>query len=48
MILVTTPRVPDTRARRLAATLYGYAFLSDLVLLYPVYTLLFSDTGLSV
>lgn len=41
-------RVPDTRVRRLAATLYGYAFLGDLVLLYPVYALLFSDTGLSV
>ncbi|MFI7490279.1 MFS transporter [Micromonospora echinaurantiaca] len=41
-------RVPDPRVRRLAATLYGYAFLSELVLLYPVYALLFSDTGLSV
>lgn len=28
--------------------LYGYRFLDDFVLLYPVYTLLFSDTGLSV
>jgi MFS family permease len=34
--------------RRLAATLYGYSFLDDFVLLYPVYALLFSDTGLSV
>jgi MFS family permease len=34
--------------RRLTATLYGYSFLDDLVLLYPVYALLFSDTGLSV
>ncbi len=34
--------------RRLAATLYAYTFLTDLVLLYPVYVLLFSDTGLSV
>ncbi|MEV7614203.1 MFS transporter [Streptomyces sp. NPDC089799] len=42
-------RVPGTRARRrLAAALYGYSFLDDFVLLYPVYTLLFSDTGLSV
>ncbi|WP_194823471.1 MFS transporter [Micromonospora sp. S-DT3-3-22] len=41
-------RVPDTRVRRLSATLYGYLFLSDLVLLYPVYVLLFSDTGLTV
>ncbi|MFC7547890.1 MFS transporter [Plantactinospora sp. GCM10030261] len=47
MILVPV-RVPDTRVRRLSATLYGYAFLSELVLLYPVYALLFSDTGLSV
>ena len=38
----------SARVRRLAATLYGYAFLVDLVLLYPVYALLFSDTGLSV
>ncbi|MCM0679054.1 MFS transporter, partial [Micromonospora phytophila] len=41
-------RVPDRRVRRLAVTLYGYAFLGELVLLYPVYALLFSDTGLSV
>ncbi|TWH70356.1 hypothetical protein JD77_05381 [Micromonospora olivasterospora] len=47
MVLIST-RVPDTSVRRLAATLYGYAFLSDLVLLYPLYALLFSDTGLSV
>ncbi|MET7477560.1 MFS transporter [Streptomyces sp. NPDC005648] len=32
----------------MTATLYGYAFLDDFVLLYPVYALLFSDTGLSV
>ncbi|MGV9980610.1 MFS transporter, partial [Micromonospora wenchangensis] len=41
-------RVPDTRVRRLSATLYSYLFLSDLVLLYPVYVLLFSDAGLTV
>ncbi|GAB3840221.1 hypothetical protein GCM10029963_08480 [Micromonospora andamanensis] len=41
-----TPTSP--RARRLAGTLYAYAFLTDLVLLYPVYALLFADTGLSV
>ncbi|SIM64177.1 MFS transporter [Micromonospora cremea] len=41
-------RVPDPPVRRLTITLYGYAFLSDLVLLYPVYALLFADTGLSV
>ncbi|WP_328840240.1 MFS transporter [Streptomyces europaeiscabiei] len=44
-------RVPDAGTsglRRLTATLYGYAFLDDFVLLYPVYALLFSDTGLSI
>ncbi|MDL5200369.1 MFS transporter [Streptomyces sp. ALI-76-A] len=40
--------VPATGVRRLTATLYGYAFLDDFVLLYPVYALLFADTGLSV
>lgn len=39
---------PDRRVRSLAATLYGYSFLRDLVLLYPVYPLLFTDTGLTV
>ena len=32
----------------MAGVLYTYLFLDDFVLLYPVYTLLFSDTGLSV
>ena len=32
----------------MAGVLYAYLFLRDFVLLYPVYTLLFSDTGLSV
>ncbi|MEU5907010.1 MFS transporter [Micromonospora sp. NPDC047527] len=41
-------RVPDPAVRRLTVTLYGYAFLSDLVLLYPLYVVLFADTGLSV
>ncbi|MEU2599411.1 MFS transporter [Streptomyces hirsutus] len=41
-------RAPDLRVRRLTTTLYGYAFLEDFVLLYPVYALLFSDTGLTV
>ncbi|MFI7414367.1 MFS transporter [Streptomyces sp. NPDC049627] len=41
-------RVPATGVRRLAATLYGYMFLDDFVLLYPVYALLFTDTGLSL
>ncbi|MDX3646011.1 MFS transporter, partial [Streptomyces sp. MB09-02B] len=42
------PGVATTDVRRLTATLYGYAFLDDFVLLYPVYALLFSDTGLSI
>ncbi|MGC4879939.1 MFS transporter [Micromonospora sp. DT43] len=41
-------RAPDPAVRRLSTTLYGYAFLSDLVLLYPLYVVLFADTGLSV
>ncbi|MDG9678573.1 MFS transporter [Micromonospora sp. DH14] len=41
-------RSPDPAVRRLTATLYGYAFLSDLVLLYPLYVVFFADTGLSV
>ncbi|WP_327031402.1 MFS transporter [Micromonospora ureilytica] len=41
-------RVPDPAVRRLTATLYGYAFLSDLVLLYPLYVVFLADTGLSV
>ncbi|MEV6369949.1 MFS transporter [Micromonospora musae] len=45
---VTSTRVPDRAVRRLTATLYGYSFLTDLVLLYPLYALLFTDTGLSV
>ncbi len=45
-MIVTPARVSATR--RLAATLYGYAFLTDFVLLYPLYVLLFADTGLSV
>ncbi|QOC91796.1 MFS transporter [Micromonospora craniellae] len=38
----------STAGRRLAATLYAYTFLTDLILLYPVYVLLFADAGLSV
>lgn len=41
-------RVPAPGVRRITATLYGYSFLCDLVPLYPVYALLFADTGLSV
>ncbi|MFD7132586.1 MFS transporter [Streptomyces sp. NPDC059894] len=40
--------VPATGVRRLTATLYGYAFLDDFVLLYPVYALLFAGTGLAL
>ncbi|MCX5337908.1 MULTISPECIES: MFS transporter [unclassified Streptomyces] len=41
-------RVSTTGIRRLTTTLYGYAFLDDFVLLYPVYALLFADTGMSL
>ncbi|KMS74898.1 transporter [Streptomyces viridochromogenes] len=41
-------RVPATGVRRLTVTLYGYSFLDDFVLLYPVYALLFADTGMSL
>ncbi|MFC8101902.1 MFS transporter [Streptomyces sp. NPDC057363] len=40
--------VPAAAYRRLTTTLYGYSFLDEFILLYPVYALLFSDTGLSV
>jgi MFS family permease len=40
--------VPATDIRRLTVTLYGYSFLDDFVLLYPVYALLFADTGMSL
>ncbi|SCL36691.1 Predicted arabinose efflux permease, MFS family [Micromonospora nigra] len=46
--MTTSPVRASRDVRRLAGTLYAYAFLTDLVLLYPVYALLFSDTGLSV
>lgn len=43
------PSSPHTRGpRRLATTLYAYAFLTDLVLLYPVFALLFRESGLTV
>ncbi|MFF7392835.1 MFS transporter [Streptomyces scabiei] len=42
------PGDATTGVRRLTATLYAYAFLDEFVLLYPVYALLFSDTGLSI
>lgn len=45
--MLTTSRLNATTSR-LTATLYLYCLFDNLVLLYPVYTLLFSDTGLSV
>ncbi|MFF8094920.1 MFS transporter [Streptomyces sp. NPDC016675] len=50
MTLSPSPeRAPATAGtRRLSRTLYASAFCEDFVLLYPVYALLFSDTGLSV
>ena len=48
LLTTITVRPPARRVRRLAATLYAYAVLRDLVLLYPVYALLFADNGLSV
>ncbi|MGI5147857.1 MFS transporter [Plantactinospora sp. CA-294935] len=47
MPVISSP-APTARARRLTTTFYLYAFLDDFVLLYPVYALLFTDTGLSV
>ncbi|MFE0724993.1 MFS transporter [Streptomyces rochei] len=46
---LTPERAPKTAGvRRLTRTLYASAFCDEFVLLYPVYALLFSDTGLSV
>ncbi|GAA3443792.1 MFS transporter [Planomonospora venezuelensis] len=47
-MIIHSSRAPGVRAKRLAATLYVYTFLDDLILLYPVYALLFAETGLSV
>lgn len=41
-------RADHTRHLRLTAPLYAYAVCTELILLYPLYTLLFQDTGLSV
>lgn len=41
-------RAHDARVKRLSTTLYVYSFLDQFVLLYPVYALLFADSGLSV
>ncbi|MEU7986146.1 MFS transporter [Streptosporangium canum] len=45
--MISFLRDPGARVKRLATTLYGYTFLYDFILLYPVYALLFVDTGLS-
>ncbi len=38
--------MPSHGPRRLVTALYAYAFLDEFVLLYPLYALLFTDTGL--
>lgn len=43
---LTTTAAPAPGVRRLTRALYAHAFLDDLVLLYPVYALLFADAGL--
>ncbi|MFJ2030454.1 MFS transporter [Streptosporangium sp. NPDC087985] len=45
--MISFLRAPGAGAERLTAMLYAYMFLNDLILLYPVYTLLFAETGLS-
>ncbi|GGL15108.1 MFS transporter [Planomonospora parontospora] len=47
-MIIYASRAPGTRANRLAAAVYVYTFLDEFILLYPVYALLFVDTGLSV
>ncbi|PRX99020.1 MFS transporter [Allonocardiopsis opalescens] len=42
------PGAANPRAARVAAALYAYCALDELVLLYPLYALLFADSGLSV
>ncbi|GAB3742887.1 MFS transporter [Nocardiopsis nanhaiensis] len=41
-------RVSATRISRLTWPVYAYAFFTEFVLLYPLYALLFTETGLSV
>ncbi|MEV7012395.1 MFS transporter [Streptosporangium sp. NPDC051022] len=47
-MIALSPRASGARVKRLTRALYIYAALEDFVLLYPVYALLFADTGLSV
>ncbi|WP_433701577.1 MFS transporter [Nocardiopsis sp. CA-288880] len=42
------PRAPGTRTSRLTRPLYAYAVLEEFVLLYPLYAILFDETGLTV
>ncbi|RKS08811.1 putative MFS family arabinose efflux permease [Nocardiopsis sp. Huas11] len=42
------PRAPLTRLFRLTWPVYAYAVFEEFILLYPLYALLFHDTGLSV
>ncbi|MFD6948513.1 transporter [Nocardiopsis sp. TSRI0078] len=42
------PRASHARATRLTRPLYAYAALGEFVLLYPLYAVLFDQTGLSV
>ncbi len=47
--MTTLPsRVPGTRLSRLTWPLYAYALFEEFILLYPLYALLFTGTGLSV
>jgi MFS family permease len=39
--------MPAAGSRRLVRALYAYTFLDEFVLLYPLYALLFTDSGLS-
>ncbi len=43
-----SPRASGTRPSRLTRPLYAYAALGEFVLLYPLYALLFDETGLTV
>ncbi|GAB2486904.1 MFS transporter [Nocardiopsis aegyptia] len=42
------PRAPSTRLSRLTWPVFAYALFEEFILLYPLYALLFHDTGLSV
>lgn len=42
------PRVRAARVPRLTGPVYAYAFFEEFILLYPLYALLFTETGLGV